>query len=613
MLSSTTLVVSMLLMLILLKFNSTSLHLEKKIRDDIARIKIDIAQLRRHEKDFDARKELKFFKLFSSVVDSVQIDISRLVSDLQALDLVLEEPQILIKTIDTYEDYFNQIVLKQKRIGLDHNTGLYGDLRRSIHRVEQMLNHDHYLPYQKFIWQLRRAEKDFMLRLDEKYIEQFNQHYALLINAIKSGHLSKELKLKLENALNKYKLNFMELTDLQITIGLHYNKGERLKMRSTVHQLDDIFIVLSDKVNEKIQSDSSFLIALTNIVFIFALSTGVGLSIYIGKGINKSVRTMYKALHIIEENNDLTVNIDTGSKDELADMAKAINSMLSSFSSLIAQVNNSVTNVNQVTGTLSKNIKQSTQGVNAQMLETDMVATAITQMVATIEEIAKNTSDAANKAEQTNQNSLKGQQGVASTVTSIKVLTDKLNESGKVVAALAQDSETIGSVLDVIRGIAEQTNLLALNAAIEAARAGEQGRGFAVVADEVRTLASRTQESTKEIERIIDSLQNRTKNMVALIDACRVQGRESEHQATLAGNMLVEIGEDIVSISDGGISIASAIQQQSAVAAEVNRHVVAIRDVTEQSAGSAQENAQMGDELSQQALILQKEVSLFKV
>ena len=132
-----------------------------------------------------------------------------------------------------------------------------------------------------------------------------------------------------------------------------------------------------------------------------------------------------------------------------------------------------------------------------------MVATAVTEMVATVDEIANNTNAAASKAETTNNNAIIGKEGVTQTIAKIDQLSEKLKESESIVQELAKDSHTIGSVLDVIRGIAEQTNLLALNAAIEAARAGEQGRGFAVVADEVRTLASRTQDSTQEIETII--------------------------------------------------------------------------------------------------------------
>ena len=161
--------------------------------------------------------------------------------------------------------------------------------------------------------------------------------------------------------------------------------------------------------------------------------------------------------------------------------------------------------------------------------------------------------------------------------------------------------------------LSSQTNLLALNAAIEAARAREQGRGFAVVADEVRTLASRTQDSTQEIEGIITSLQGRTKDIVKHMASCRTQGQESANQASSAGDMLEEITQGVSLIMEMNTAIAMAIQEQSAVASEVNQHVVLIKDVAEQSGKSAHQNAQMSEELSAQADVLHREVSRFTV
>jgi len=294
-------------------------------------------------------------------------------------------------------------------------------------------------------------------------------------------------------------------------------------------------------------------------------------------------------------------------------MAIAFNSMLNNFRHLIVEVNGSVKAVNEATDTLSENINTANLGVESQMQETDMVATAVTEMVATVEEIASNTHEAAHKAEATNNNAEQGKQGVETTIAQINTLSEKLIDSESVVHELEKDSHTIGSVLDVIRGIAEQTNLLALNAAIEAARAGEQGRGFAVVADEVRTLASRTQDSTQEIETIINSLQGRTKNIVDLMADCREQGDESAKQASTAGAKLEEINQDVITIMEMNTAIAAAIQEQTTVASEVNKHVVLIRDVAEKSGQSSIQNGQMSEELAQQAQVLHDEVNRFAV
>ena len=242
-----------------------------------------------------------------------------------------------------------------------------------------------------------------------------------------------------------------------------------------------------------------------------------------------------------------------------------------------------------------------------------MVATAVTEMVATIEEIANNTSAAADKAQETTKHATAGKKIVDATIAQISELSTQLLESEEVANALAEDGVTIASVLDVIRSIAEQTNLLALNAAIEAARAGEQGRGFAVVADEVRTLASRTQESTQEVEKIITTLQSRTNDIVALMAKCRKEGEQSAEQVKQTGEMIEEMNANIFNIMDMSTTIAAAIEEQSTVASEVSTHVISIRDVTEGASKSAAENEKMSQNLSSQADQLSDQVKRFTV
>jgi len=349
------------------------------------------------------------------------------------------------------------------------------------------------------------------------------------------------------------------------------------------------------------------------VVLIIIIGGTVFLSTYISRGIINTVTEMRDLMKKVSSTNDLTLRAELKGNDELTEMAKVFNEMLATFRHLIVECNQSVETVNVATQSLAENISVANEGVDTQMQQTDLVATAVTEMVATVDEIAKNTEDAANKAQLTTENAERGKDGVSSTIEQISVLSSTLEESEHIVSELAKDSHTIGSVLDVIRGIAEQTNLLALNAAIEAARAGEQGRGFAVVADEVRTLASRTQDSTQEIEGIISSLQTRTKEIVDHMGTCRKQGDDSAEQASSAGKMLEEITSDVSLIMDMNTAIATAIQEQSSVASEVNEHVVMIRDVTEQAADSAKQNEHMSEELSQQAKVLHSEVSRFKV
>ncbi|MCP4326729.1 MAG: methyl-accepting chemotaxis protein, partial [Alteromonadales bacterium] len=566
--NSAILIVSMFLMLILMNFSVTALHDETTVIKDIGNIRYDITQLRRNEKDFDNRKDLKYIDKFKKYEQILQNDISHLTSALEDIGLTLDEPKQLADIITNYNSIFMQIVKSQITIGLDKKSGLYGKLRDTIHNAEALIGDDHILIHNALL-ELRRSEKDFLLRLDEQYVEKFTNNHASFVKLIQQSQLATSTQQKIVTISKSYNKAFSQLVQQQQKIGLQYFLGKQKKMRDTVHQVDDVLTLLADKVDNQVATHTKFIDALIYSIFSIALIIGVAMNIFTSRVINNAIDKIQTTIALIAQNKDLSLHIESNGKDEISEMGRSINQMINSFKELISQVNISVNTVNQTTETLSSNIELSNQGIQSQIEETDMVATAVTEMVCTIEEIATNTSNAADKAEQAKTNRDKGQQGVESTITSIHQLSDNLSESQTVVLELAQDSETIGSVLDVIRGIAEQTNLLALNAAIEAARAGEQGRGFAVVADEVRTLATRTQDSTKEIESIISSLQGRTTNIVDLIKACTLQGEDSAKQASLAGELLSLINEDVQQISDMSHSISTAIQEQSAVASEV--------------------------------------------
>ncbi|WP_028862383.1 methyl-accepting chemotaxis protein [Psychromonas aquimarina] len=605
-------ILSMLVMLLLINYSSSSLQKDITLAQDIGKIESNTLQLRRHEKDFLARKDGKYLDRFNEGIAVLNEGLSSLTENLNALGISNAEAVRLQNILGEYQIHFTNVVNTQKRIGFDPKSGFYGKLRQAVHSAEQAIGEDDFQAL-SIMLKLRRNEKDYMLRLDDKYVTKFQGNFKKLKTVIRRGYLPDTQKTKINNALTVYQSAFLALVKEQKVLGYNSNQGLQKNMRESVHQVDAVLNTLVSKINEAVIEYVTSINKLTYIIFAIALIISTIIAWFLGRSILSAITLIKDSMLEVAETNDLTISVNSKTNDELAVMANAFNHMIANFQHLIISVNQSVGSVNQATGTLAENIIQANNGVESQMQETDMVATAVTEMVATIEEIAGNTTDTAGKAQQTNLNAEKGKHGVDATIAQIGVLSDKLIESESVVKQLAEDSVTIGTVLDVIRGIAEQTNLLALNAAIEAARAGEQGRGFAVVADEVRTLASRTQESTKEIENIISSLQSRTTNIVQLMTECRNEGQESAVQAGEAGQMLEEINNDVVSIMDMTTAIAAAIQEQSAVASEVNRHVVSIRDVTEAAGASALENGQMSEELSQQATVLTEEISTFTI
>ncbi|REL31028.1 methyl-accepting chemotaxis protein [Thalassotalea euphylliae] len=605
-------VVAMLFMLWLLTFTISSLEKNIQVARHIGKIESHVLQLRRHEKDFIARKDMAYVDKYQNTAQQLRAEVESLANELQGVGLDNTETTAMKSVIANYEQAFTELTNTQQAIGLHPKDGLHGSLRSAVHDVETLIGKDDYQLLSGML-QLRRNEKDFMLRLDEKYVTRLQNNTVKLVEAVRASGFDEDKKSNIVTLLNSYQSAFLNLVNEQRKLGLTPDQGIQGEMRATIHRVDEILARLITISSDEASQYTSFVERLAFIAFFIILVVAIGFASYIAKSVLTSIRRLQTSMLAISQSNDLTIEIDASGNDELSEMAKVFETMVQNFRNLIVEVNQSVTTLNDATQQVANNISVTNQGVASQIQETDMVATAVTEMVATVDEIANNTQEAAHKAELTNENASQGKLGVDHTKGQISALSENLADSEQIVQELAKDSETIGSVLDVIRGIAEQTNLLALNAAIEAARAGEQGRGFAVVADEVRTLASRTQDSTQEIEGIISSLQQRTHQIVEHMADCRVQGDESSTKADSAGQMLVEITQDVSTIMEMNTAIAMAIKEQSAVATEVNKHVVLIRDVAEQSGQMAQQNEQMSHELSEQAHKLQLEVNRFTV
>ncbi len=413
--------------------------------------------------------------------------------------------------------------------------------------------------------------------------------------------------------LSTYQAKFKALVDAQVALGLDLESGALGEMKRSVEMSDAIVNQFTEQTKQFVESSASQAQLIAFVVFILA-SIIVMILVYLtSRSIIKPIERVYHTINEIRRNNDLSMSISQSGKDEITTMTIDFNSLISDFKKLIYEVNTALSTLNVATEHLSETTAATSSGMQEQLHEADMVATAATEMQATIQDISHNTEAAAKKAESTNLSAQQGRSEVESTVVQINHLSDSLGNASSVVSQLEKDAETIGSVLDVIRGIAEQTNLLALNAAIEAARAGEQGRGFAVVADEVRSLAQRTQDSTQEIESIISTLQGRTREVVSIMQQCRTQGGESAAQASKAGELLRSITEDVQTIMDMSTHIATAIDEQSQVASEVNKNVVRIRDIAQEASGHAATNAQTSEEVSEQARVLYQAIDKFKV
>ena len=326
--------------------------------------------------------------------------------------------------------------------------------------------------------------------------------------------------------------------------------------------------------------------------------------------LNKTVDAMND---IASGEGDLTKRLDESGSNEISHLASAFNRFSEKVRVMVSQVSGSTAQLASAAEQMSVITEETSKGVSQQQLETNQVVAAMHQMAATVQEVSRNATDAAEAAGNADAAATEGRQVVISTMKSIEELSSEINSAGGVISQLEQDSENIGTVLDVIKSIAEQTNLLALNAAIEAARAGEQGRGFAVVADEVRTLASRTQKSTQEIQTMIEKLQEGAHSAVNVMSNSRTHADTSVSQAAQAGSSLESITGAVEKIRDMNTQIATAAEQQSSVAEEINKNIINISTIVDKTAEGASQTSTASEELSRLSNKLQLLVGEFKV
>ena len=284
-------------------------------------------------------------------------------------------------------------------------------------------------------------------------------------------------------------------------------------------------------------------------------------------------------------------------ENEIGQMFIAYNDMIAHIGQIVGGVSKGTAQVSSTIDQVAIELEETVRGVQKQSSEIDQVATAMNEMASTVQEVAQNASSTAEAANQAKQEALSGQGIVGNAVKSINTLARQMDEANHVMAELENDSREVGSVLEVISGIAEQTNLLALNAAIEAARAGEQGRGFAVVADEVRTLAQRTQKSTEDIRQIIDRLLSQSGKAAKMMEESREQTQNTVTQTSEAGSALERIVKSVGTITDMSSQIATAAEEQSHVAEEMDRNITNIALVAELTTQTAGKTMQATEEI----------------
>jgi methyl-accepting chemotaxis protein len=497
--------------------------------------------------------------------------------------------------------------------------------KRFLPGVSLLLNADRDL-YQAFIAERSLLDEGVAERADALIVahaENLQQAYDRVhkFAEMQPGHEALQLIAQFDAGFARWKATTQEVlqlavSDPQAASALSFGRSEEQfeTMRSAIDKLGEMDDAAANaeglaaiQLGEALSWQQGVIIA---------IGLGVCLVLVVGFPIvvtGPLHRLLNRIEQIADGDGDLRVRLDVLSNDELGKLSHAFNRFLDKLQPLIKEVGRVTGEVESSAQSLAGLAAANDRLISSEHAAVDQVSTAATQMSSAVHEVARNAQHAADAARSAEVQSREGAQVVGATINSIRQLAQEVEGASLTIQTLEQEATNIGAVLAVIRGIAEQTNLLALNAAIEAARAGEQGRGFAVVADEVRALAARTQESTKDIQVMIERLQVGVQNAVKATHSGSSKARHSVEQAAGVDQALADTSDSVQRINDMTAQIAAACEEQSSVTEEIARNISDIRDLSNEAAQTSEQSAQASQRLSELSQGLSKLVGRFRV
>ena len=605
--------ISMLLSVFSMRWSISTINNLTEAESLNNQLQSDMLMLRRNEKDFLLRSNLKYLDKFEKNYSIMQNHLNHLKQHLVDNSIIINNFNTLKDIIKNYRLDFLSLTDISRKIGLDPKSGYRGTLRNSVHKAEAIFKEiNNYKLYTDMLM-LRRNEKDFIIRKDKKYVDKYSKNYQILVADIKQGELNEQQKQNILQNINSYKVNFLNLVKASEQKGLNPKSGILGEMRSTIHKSEDLLkkfhLTIQENVNKTentIKTDNTIAsLVITIFVILFTL--------YVSRKVTQSLSEFINTLKNISETGNLTLRVNSSGKDEIAKVGNSLNQMLSQFQNIIQRLHSASSDLSQSSEQFMSIRENTFKNVDEQQIETEQASQAMTDMSTSAKLIAENTTQTAEAAKKGNQVSNEGKSIVDGTIKSSLELEKIINNASNVIQQLGEDSNSIGSILDVIRGIAEQTNLLALNAAIEAARAGEQGRGFAVVADEVRTLAQKTQDSISEIESMISILQSGSDSAIEAIARGKSSVSNNVTQINQAGDSLNLIVSELNIIAQMSLENARATEEQSTHAEEVNKNVISIKTLGEDIVDNIEQLKVASDSMNRLSIDMEEMVKGFSV